>query len=162
MQVRLYKQVIIRRALMLMALALPLGCAHHAPTVVPAHEHSADEAKALSGPTENKGIEAVIRLGSTDLSADFPTLKDRVLRAREIHLAPGGVVAAHTHESRPGVAYILSGAVLEHRGGEVEPILRKAGDVAFEYSGVSHWWENVSDETVRAFVVDVVVQEAEE
>lgn len=156
------KQIIKKCALLVAVLAVPLGCASTAPTVVPAHERSTEVAETLSGPTENKGIEAVIQLGETDLSADFPAMEGRALRAREIHLAPGGVVAAHTHELRPGVAYILTGEVLEHREGEPEPILRKAGDVAFEYSGVSHWWQNISDETVRAFVVDVIEQQDDE
>lgn len=133
---------------------------HHGASlaVVPAHERQTEAAKRLAAPTENKGIEAVIQLGETDLGADFPALSGRALRAREIRMAPGAVVAAHTHEARPGVAYIVRGEVLEHRSDSATPILRKAGDVAFEYSGISHWWQNVSDEPVHAFVVDVIEQ----
>lgn len=146
-------------ALAACGLALPaVACAQSTPRVVPTHEHHAEAAKTLGGPTETKGIASVLQLGAIGLAQDFPAMEGRVLRARELEIAPGGVVAAHTHEARPGIAYILSGEILEHRSDHSEPVLRRQGDAAFEYSGVSHWWENVSDQPVRALVVDIVKQ----
>lgn len=136
--------------------------AHTSHQVAPAHEHRSVAAQALAGPSETQGIIAMKALGNTDLAADFPAMAGHILRVREIHLAPGGVVAAHTHEARPGVAYILSGEILEHRSDAEEPLLRRAGDVAFERSGLSHWWENASDEPVHALVVDVFAPDAAE
>lgn len=139
-------------------LASPLADAQPDNNVVPAHEHETPAAKALDGPTETKGVESVRQLGSTALKRDIPALAGRALRARELKIAPGGVVAAHTHEARPGLAYILSGEILEYRSDHAKPILRRQGDVAFEYGGVSHWWQNASDQPVRALVVDIVEQ----
>lgn len=77
-------------------------------------------------------------------------------RARELRIAPGGVVAVHRHEQRPGVAYILEGSIVEHRNDAAEPVVRGPGAVAFERSGITHWWESRGDTPVRALVVDVV------
>ena len=71
-------------------------------------------------------------------------------------IAPGGVIAVHRHEGRPGLAYILEGEIIEHRNDAEGTVLRRAGDVSFEKSGVVHWWENVSDARVRALIVDIV------
>jgi len=83
-------------------------------------------------------------------------MQGRVLRAREIVIAPGGVIAVHEHNTRPGVAYILEGEIVEHRNDSDKPVLRRPGDAAFERTGVAHWWENRSDKPVRALVVDIV------
>lgn len=124
--------------------------------VVPAHEHHIAQQKNLSGPTQTKGIESVVLLGNIELEKDFPSLTGKHLRARELTIAPGGVVAVHQHESRPGVAYILEGEIIEHRNDHPDPIVRRQGAVAFEQSGVAHWWENKSDSIVRALVVDIL------
>ena len=34
--------------------------------------------------------------------------------------------------------------------------LRKSGDHSFEQTGVTHWWENNSEEEVVAVVVDIL------
>ena len=123
--------------------------------VVPEHERLASD-HPLKGPTRNKGIESVKNLGVLSLDNEFASSKDRILRAREITMAPGGVVAVHKHDSRPGVAYILEGEVLEHRADSKQPLLRKQGQVSFENTGVTHWWENRTDKIVRALVVDII------
>ena len=130
----------------------------HANEVVPAHERTLVKGQ-LDGPRENKGIENVKVLGTMSLSQEFSSSEGRELRAREITLAPGGVVAVHQHDSRPGVAYILEGEVVEHRSDAKAPILRKVGEVSFEKTGVTHWWENLSQQKVRAYVVDIVVEQ---
>lgn len=124
--------------------------------VVPTHEHDIAQHKKLSGPTQTKGIESVVLLGNIALEKDFPALAGKHLRARELTIAPGGVVAVHQHESRPGVAYILEGEIIEHRNDHPNPIVRRQGAVAFEQSGVAHWWENKSNNIVRALVVDIL------
>ena len=80
----------------------------------------------------------------------------RALRVREITVEPDGVVAAHQHKQRPGVAYLVEGEILEFRNDAAAPILRKAGEVVLERSGVAHWWHNQSDKPVKAIVVDIV------
>lgn len=126
------------------------------PAIVPARERAQATGQGLSGPTANRGIRAVNPIGTVPLAAEFTSTHNRQLRAREIVVEPGGVVAVHEHQGRPGMAYILEGEIVEHRNDHPEPILRKQGDAAFERTGVAHWWENRSDRVVRALVVDIV------
>lgn len=124
--------------------------------VVPAAERERAAAQRLTGPTQNRGVESVTPIGHVDLEHEINNIKGHVLRAREIVIAPGGVVAVHEHHARPGVAYILEGEIVEHRNDHPEPLLRRQGDAAFEKTGVAHWWENRSNKKVRALVVDIV------
>lgn len=144
----------------LLAAGLLLGAgvqAHdHAAGVVPEHERASAEASGFDGPRETQGVEAIISLGSVSLRDEFEGIGDRVLRARELVLAPGAVVAVHRHDARPGVAYILEGELVEYRNDASQPLLRKAGAVAFENTGVTHWWQNKSTKQARAIVVDIV------
>lgn len=123
--------------------------------VVPAQERERAAGQGFDGPTENRAIAPIVTLGAVDLGSEFPGLAGRQLRAREITVLPGGVVAVHQHNGRPGLAYILEGTIIEHRNDHPDPIVRTVGAVAFEKTGVTHWWENVSTAPVRALVVDV-------
>lgn len=129
---------------------------HHANQVVPDAEREIAQHRNISGPTETKGIESIVALGTVELGDEFPSMAGRQLRARELTIAPGGVVAVHQHDSRPGLAYILTGEIIEHRNDHAEPIVRKPGAIAFEKTGVVHWWENQSDMPVKALVVDII------
>lgn len=133
--------------------------AEQGPQVVPGHERELAADKHARGPTENRGVKAVAALGNVALGSEFSGMEGRVLRAREIVIEPGGVVAVHQHDARPGLAYILKGEIVEYRSDQLKPMLRKQGDVAFETTGVTHWWENVSDAPVHALVVDIVREE---
>ena len=126
------------------------------PAIVPQAERDLAAKKNFPGPTQNIGIRLVKPIGTVELGSEFPTTADRQLRARELVIEPGGVVAVHQHDARPGMAYILEGEIVEHRNVQPQPLLRKAGDAAFEKTGVSHWWENRSPHPVRALVVDIV------
>jgi quercetin dioxygenase-like cupin family protein len=134
-------------------LVIPVNAwGHAAPEVVPDRERQI----SAEGPTETRGVESVTVLGAITLSDEFPGMEGRQLRAREIVIGPGGVIAVHRHDQRPGVAYILDGEIVEHRNDADGPITRRAGDAAFEKTGVIHWWENTSEAMVRALVVDIV------
>jgi quercetin dioxygenase-like cupin family protein len=132
------------------------GWAGDGPTVVPERERQVARDIAAEGPKANRGVESVTRLGGIAIGGEFPGAEGKELRARELLIAPGGVIAVHRHESRPGLAYILEGEIVEHRNDAERPLLRRAGEVSFEKTGVIHWWENVSDAPVRALVVDIV------
>ena len=108
------------------------------------------------GPTETKGIESTEVLGSVSLSGEFEGLDGYKLRAREVTVLPGGQVAVHQHTSRPGVAYILEGEMVEHRKGVDGPVVKATGATAFEKSGTIHWWKNESSAKARVMVVDIV------
>jgi len=145
--------------LSLLSHPLLAGETHSRPSVVPDHERAPEHNQLLQGPTENKGIKSVLALGNVALEGELASLAGKQLRAREITLEPGGVVAVHQHQGRPGIAYILEGQVVEHRSDHAEPIHRKVGAVAVEKTGLSHWWENKSDQPMRALVIDIVPTE---
>jgi quercetin dioxygenase-like cupin family protein len=126
------------------------------PAVVPQAERDLAARRNIAGPTQNKGIKSVTPVGTVALGKEFPTTEGRQLRARELVIEPGGVVAVHEHDQRPGLAYILEGEIVEHRSDQPQPLLHKKGDSAFEWTGISHWWENKSAKPVRALVVDIV------
>jgi quercetin dioxygenase-like cupin family protein len=127
-------------------------------SVVPEKERQIAQDLKVTGPTANKGIE-VAPLGHVSLEGELPGVLGKILRAREITIQPGGVVAVHQHDGRPGLAYILEGEVYEHRNDETGTVLRSVGAISFEKTGVTHWWENKSDKTMRALVVDIVPAE---
>ena len=122
---------------------------------VPEKERKHAKKMKFEGPQKTKGIKNVRLMGTVALAGQFDDLENRMLRAREIDIEPGGVVAVHQHDQRPGVAYMVSGELIEHRAGE-KPSVKKAGDAAFEWDGVIHWWENKSDKVARIIVVDLV------
>ena len=151
------------RGLVLALLLATAGCAsgghghtHGDSQVVPTHEKDHAQHLVLKGPKKTQGIAAVVNLASLVLAREFKELQGRQLRVRELTIAPGGVVAVHQHQRRPGVAYIIEGEMVEHRSGAKAPIVHKAGSVAVEYTGVSHWWENASSRPARALVIDIV------
>ncbi|NIN33777.1 MAG: cupin domain-containing protein [Gammaproteobacteria bacterium] len=109
----------------------------------------------LTGPTETKGIASIDPMGIVDLGNEFPGMEGRQLRARIFTIEPGGVIAIHTHNQRPGYAYIISGRIIEHRNDNAKPIVRIPGQIAMEKSGITHWWENTFDDPVKALVVDI-------
>ena len=126
--------------------------------VVPLHEREISHQMQAQGPQENRGIESVTTLGHVSLAGEIGDDSNRILRAREIVIAPGGVVAVHQHDQRPGVAYIIEGELIEHRSDADGPLVRKPGAVSFERTGVTHWWDNRSDQRARALVIDIVPQ----
>lgn len=113
----------------------------------------------LTGPAVTRGISSIETLGIIELGDEFPAMQGRQMRARIFSIEPGGVIAIHAHEQRPGYALVLSGSIVEHRNDQAEPVVRNTGDVAIEKAGVAHWWENVSAEVVKALVVDIVGSE---
>lgn len=130
-----------------------------AQSVVPGEEIEIAQQMMAEGPSETSGIKGVNNLGTVTLEGEFDTPIGLVMRVREIIFEPRGVVAVHQHDGRPGVAYIIEGEITEYRSGAEMPLIKKAGDVSFESTGVTHWWVNHSDEQVRALVVDIVPTE---
>jgi quercetin dioxygenase-like cupin family protein len=127
------------------------------PAVVPARERVEGAPEA----TTTQGVLAVKRLGGQPLGPEFAALRgqelrDRELRLREITVAPGGSIALHRHDRRPGIAYILEGQMTERRGPGFTPKVFGPGQVAFEGDGITHWWRNEGTTPARALVVDIV------
>ncbi len=126
--------------------------------VVPDAERKQAQKDKIPGPKKTVGIENVRVMGKVGLAGQFENLDKRILRAREIDIAPGGKVAVHEHNGRPGVAYIVHGQLTEHRLGTPGPVVKKAGDTAFEKTGVTHWWINEGKTTARIIVVDIIAE----
>ena len=98
-------------------------------------------ANALTGaPTSPKGVTDTV-IGSVDLGAEI-AVPDRQLRTRRLVVQPGGVVPLHSHKDRPALIYTVSGQITEYRSSCTTPILHKAGDIAREADGISHYWIN--------------------
>ncbi|MEO0998595.1 MAG: cupin domain-containing protein [Pseudomonadota bacterium] len=145
--------------LTLLLAAAPLGADDD--RVVPEAEYDQARQDQRAGPGETHGIRHVRALGSVPLDRDFDALRGHELRAREIVIEPGGQVAVHEHDARPGVAYILEGTLTEYRGPDNRPLVRGVGAVSFEQTGVVHWWRNETAAPARALVVDIVPVAAE-
>jgi quercetin dioxygenase-like cupin family protein len=88
-----------------------------------------------------KGVTDVVR-ASTDLSKEPAAVPGRLFRLRELNIEPGGIVPWHSHNERPAMIYIVTGEVVEYASNCAVPIVHKAGDVAPEKKGTSHWWQN--------------------
>ncbi|MFO7630261.1 MAG: hypothetical protein R6W06_12255, partial [Prochlorococcaceae cyanobacterium] len=72
--------------------------AHPIAVVPDAERLPAPEARAIEAPSSNAGILAVKDLGSQPLGGDFRALEGRVLRLRELIIAPGGHIGLHRHD----------------------------------------------------------------
>jgi len=107
----------------------------------PADKKVADGQGQKPGPSAPKDVTDMVR-ASTDLSKEPLALKDRQFRLRQLEVKPGGIVPWHSHNERPAMIYIVSGEVVEYASNCAAPIVHKAGDIAPEKNGTSHWWQN--------------------
>lgn len=104
------------------------------------------------GPTDARGA-STKALGSIDLSTEIEGLSGRQLRARLVTIEPGGHLAAHVHNDRPTLEYVVQGNVIEIRNGVEVP--HGPGELVMGTLGVSHWWENRGTVPVVLLPVDV-------
>jgi quercetin dioxygenase-like cupin family protein len=115
--------------------------------------------KFKPGAREMVKLEAVgvtdTTLSSIDLGKQPAKIKGRELRFRKLVIQPGGIVPWHSHDDRPALIYVAEGEIIEYASNCGAPILHKAGDIAREVAGTSHWWKNLGEKTVVLFVGDV-------
>lgn len=90
----------------------------------------------------------------TDLSKEALNL-NRQFRLRQLDIKPGGIVPWHSHDERPAMIYVIKGTVTEYASNCTVPIVHKAGDVAAERRGISHWWKNTGSEPAVLISVDI-------
>jgi quercetin dioxygenase-like cupin family protein len=95
-------------------------------------------------------------LAAVDLSKENVQLSERRLRMRHMTIAPGGIVPLHSHADRPALIMVVSGEVYENSSKCTVPILHKSGDIAREYLGTQHWWQNKTDKPVELTIADIV------
>jgi quercetin dioxygenase-like cupin family protein len=120
----------------------------------PADKRVADGKGQAPGPSTPQGVTDVVR-ASTDVAKTFG-IKGRLFRLRELTMMPGGVVPWHSHNERPAMIYIVSGEVVEYASSCAVPIVHKAGDVAPETFGTSHWWKNTGATPAVLISVDLL------
>lgn len=80
-------------------------------------------------------------IGSVDLNTEIQ-IANRDLRLRRLVVQPGGIVPLHSHAGRPALITVVSGSITEYRSTCAVGIIHKAGEVASESDGISHWWKN--------------------
>jgi quercetin dioxygenase-like cupin family protein len=129
----------------------------------PAANKVADGQGQKPGPTTPKGVKDVVR-NTTDLSKEPLALNGRLFRLRQLDIEPGGIVPWHSHNERPAMIYVVSGQVVEYASSCTVPITHKAGEVAPEKNGTSHWWQNTGKTPAVLISVDLfpVANKAEE
>lgn len=106
----------------------------------------------IGSDNESRGTESQ-DIALTPLASD----PSRALRLRRITVAPGGVIAWHTHDVNQGMALLVSGELTEFRNTCMDPIRYRAGDVASEDAQTAHGWRNESDDTPAVILVAHVV-----
>jgi len=90
--------------------------------------------------TAPKGVTDTV-VESVDLGQEL-NLGAYDLRTRRLVVQPGGIVPLHSHKGRPALILTATGSITEYRSSCLVPIEHKAGDVAREADGISHWWRN--------------------
>jgi quercetin dioxygenase-like cupin family protein len=101
-----------------------------------------------------KDVTDVVR-AATDLSQEPAAIAGRQFRLRQLDIGPGGIVPWHSHDNRPAMIYIVTGEVVEYASNCAVPIVHKAGDVAPEKKGTSHWWQNTGSAKAVLISVDL-------
>jgi quercetin dioxygenase-like cupin family protein len=114
----------------------------------------------MAVPTEHKGL-SVETLGviPEDSMQKQLGLSGYKLQLREITIAPGGQIAKHGHETRPGLVKVISGTWTEGRpDGEKDYAASDAASI-LEDSETVHWFWNRGSEPSAALVCDIVPAE---
>src|ERR1051325_8271651 len=103
---------------------------------------------------ETRGVTSEL-LAAVDLGPEIEGMAGRELRMRMVTIEPGGVFGpVHDHVDRPGVVYILQGAITDHRAGaatDYGPGLGWPAD-----SETVHWLENRGAVPAVEVSVDIV------
>jgi len=97
-----------------------------------------------------------MELISIDLSKEKVNLPEHRLRFRHMEIAPGGVVPLHSHADRPALIMVNQGQIYEYSSQCTVPILHKAGEIAKESNGLTHWWKNEGNVVVVLTIADIV------
>jgi quercetin dioxygenase-like cupin family protein len=140
---------------------IPIGLVLASTTIIssahagecPADQRKADVRPAVTLPAQ--GVTDTV-IASIDVANEPAKIQDRLFRLRKLVIEPGGVVPWHSHGDRPAIIYIVEGEVVEYASNCAAPIVHKAGDVATETSGTSHWWKNHGEKTVVLLSADLL------
>lgn len=120
----------------------------------PVNQRVADGQGQKPGPNAPVGVVDTVR-ASTDLAKEPAAIQGRQFRLRQLDIQPGGIVPWHSHNERPAMIYIVSGEVVEYASSCAVPVVHRAGDVAPEKNGTSHWWKNTGNTPAVLISVDL-------
>ena len=106
-----------------------------------------------SYPTEHKGI-SVSKLGviSKDSMAKQTGLEGYVLQLRMATIEPGGQIARHKHDTRPGLVYTLEGSLVEGRPSGERKFSAGEESAMLEDFETDHWIYNRTDKPVKFLI----------
>jgi quercetin dioxygenase-like cupin family protein len=138
----------------LLAALLGLGATSAFAGECPADKRVADGQGQKNPGHAAKGVTDVVR-SSIDLASEAPNLPNRLFRARQLDIEPGGIVPWHSHGERPAQIYVVKGEIVEYASNCAVPIVHKTGDIAREARGTSHWWQNHGKSPVVLISVDI-------
>jgi uncharacterized cupin superfamily protein len=111
----------------------------------------------VAAPTEHKGLQMeALWMVSEDSMEKQIGLTGYKLQLREITIEPGGQIAKHSHETRPGLVKVISGTWTEGRpSGEMDFAAAEPLGI-LEDSETVHWFWNRGSEPAAAIVCDIV------
>ena len=112
--------------------------------------HFAIATAQQAAPTESKGVSSTL-LTAVDLGPEIGGMEGRKLELRRVTIEPGGVAGVHSHKDLPGVAHVIQGTVIEHRGDVAKEY--QPGD-SFNEVG-THWAENKG--TIPAVLIVTII-----
>lgn len=111
---------------------------------------------SASGPTEHKGlsVEALGRIEAQMIERQTG-LAGHFMQLRAITIEPGGQIAQHGHENRPGLVKVISGDWIEGRPeGETTFSAEEASGIV-EDGDTEHWFYNRGETPATAIVCDL-------
>jgi len=113
-----------------------------------------EQANPLAGAPTMPSMVTDDVIGSVDLAKEI-NVDNRDLRLRRLIVQPGGIVPLHSHVGRPALIITVKGEMSEYRSTCAVPIVHKAGEVASESGGISHWWKNTGKVPAELLSADV-------
>ena len=109
-------------------------------------------------PHESRGVTVQV-LGTVDLTGEIAGMDGWQLRLRMVTIEAGGVFGpVHDHAGRPGVVYVLRGAITDHRDGVATDYGPGVGWP--EDRTTTHWLENRGTVAATEISVDIVGRSA--
>lgn len=112
---------------------------------------------AATAPTEHKGlkVETLGVIASQSMQTTIG-LTGHKLQLRAITIEPGGQIAKHGHETRPGLVKVIDGEWIEGRASGEKTYTANQAEGILEDENTTHWFFNRSDKPATAIVCDIV------
>lgn len=93
-------------------------------------------------------------LQSFSLHPQIQSMQGYDFRSRRITVKPGMSIPQHSHASRPGIVYVESGTIVEHREGKSR--ILSSGDTLIEDAVTTHGFKNMSDKPCVLIAFDLL------